>query len=75
MIDTIDPEEGQSFWRQAEEHERQQMECEMRIQKFREAMAEVLEAEAKTDAALRQAIQDCIKAIDAASENLRREWP
>lgn len=73
-IDTIDPEEGQEFWRQVEDHERQMLEQEMRIQKFREALAEMMANEAKADAALRSGIQECLRAIDKAREELRRDW-
>lgn len=74
-IDTIDPEEGQEFWQQVEDHQLQMLAAELRIQKFRETLNEMMEHEAKADAALRAGIQECLRAIDKAREELRREWP
>jgi hypothetical protein len=57
--------QNDDFWRQVQEHEQQMYEFELRMQQFRASVAEVMEAEAKVNQALRDALQLCMKEIDA----------
>lgn len=52
------------FWHQAQQHEQQMFEFEMRIQQFRASVAEVMEAEGKANKALSEALQACMREID-----------
>ena len=53
-----------TWWHQAQQHEQQMYEFEMRMQRFRESVEEVMQAEAKANAALREALQTCMREID-----------
>lgn len=52
------------FWHQAQQHEQQMFEFEMRMQQFRASVAEVMEAEGKANKALSEALQACMREID-----------
>lgn len=52
------------FWHQAQQHEQQMFEFEMRMQQFRASVAEVMEAEGRANKALSEALQACMREID-----------
>jgi hypothetical protein len=56
--------QNDDFWRQVQEHEQQMYEFEMRMQNFKSSVAEVMEAEAKANKALSDALQACLREID-----------
>jgi len=66
-------EDEQQYGRDALEHTERmyqaQIEAERRIHEFRSTMNEMMEAEAKQDALLRQAIEDIRKALDGLGSN------
>jgi predicted nucleic acid-binding Zn-ribbon protein len=58
------------FWRQVQEHEQQMFEHELRIQKFREAVADVMAEEGRANKALSDSLQAAMAEIDKAVNKL-----
>lgn len=62
-------EDEQQYGRDLQEMTEAQFAAEQRIQAFRSTLNEMMEAEAKQDALLRQAIEDLRKALDGLGSN------
>jgi hypothetical protein len=63
-------DDNQDFYRRVQDVEQQMFEHEMRIQHFKSAVSEVMEAEAKGNQALSSALQEAMRQIDIAIEKL-----